>query len=97
MLDKEYTGEYTWHSGADNERGGKDGMATQVETGRCRCGSVLVGAGWCQSVRTHGTHLAQHGKWLCEVCGWYNLPKAVDCASCDMQKETEANGGASGE
>lgn len=26
---------------------------------RCECGSVLVGAGWCASVRTHGAHLEQ--------------------------------------
>ena len=23
----------------------------------CDCGSVITGAGWCQSVRTHGAHL----------------------------------------
>jgi hypothetical protein len=26
---------------------------------KCFCGSVKVGADWCQSVRTHGEHMPQ--------------------------------------
>ena len=63
-------------------------MASLEALEKCACGSVRVGAGWCQSVRTHGAHLPQQGKWICEVCGWWNQPEVAECFSCQSQKET---------
>lgn len=64
-------------------------MAQQQQLDNCLCGSVRVGAGWCQSVRTHGTHLPLPlGRWLCEVCGWKNRAQNIMCWSCGSQQET---------